>query len=65
MNEKEMIEWIDNASYEELLHKWRFAPISDPFFMGEIGKYYDKVMRRKREEIGDDEHTRISKKIGW
>ena len=58
-------EWIDNASYEELLRKWRFAEIGDPFFTGEIGQYYAKKMDTKRNEVGNEEHVRISKKIGW
>lgn len=65
MDEREMKEWIDNASYEELLRKWRFAPIGDPFFRGEIGDYYSKVMAQKRREAGEAEHVRASKSIGW
>ena len=63
--ETEMIEWIDNASYEELLRKWRFAPAGDPFFQGDIGKYYEKVLAGRKKEVGGAEHSRLSKKIGW
>lgn len=49
MTEQQMREWIDNASYEELLRKWRFAPVGDPFFQGEMGQYYSKVMAEKRD----------------
>ena len=65
MTKEEMKEWIDNASYEELLEKWRFAPIGDPFFKDEMGDYYSQVMNRKRSEITPKEHTRVSKNIGW
>lgn len=65
MNEKEMKEWIDNASYKELLFKWRFDPLGSPFFKGDVGMHYDEIMRKKKEEIGQDEHVRISKEIGW
>lgn len=65
MTKKEMKEWIDNASYEELFRKWRFAPIGDPLLKGEMGEYYLKVFSQRREEVGGAEHTRISKKIGW
>ena len=41
--------WIDNASYESLLSKWRFAPAGDPYFQGETGDYYKKVMCEKRD----------------
>jgi len=63
--DKEMKAWIDGASYEELLRRWRFAPSGDPIFQGETGDYYTKVMAKKREEIGPGEHTKASKKIGW
>lgn len=56
--------WIDSASYEELLSKWRFAAVGDPMFQGPCGKYYSEVMTRKRSEDPDG-HVRASKKIGW
>ena len=65
MTTKEMKQWIDNASYEDLLRKWRFAKIGDPFFQGEIGEYYCDIMKRRRAEVNDDEHTMTSKQIGW
>lgn len=62
MTEKEMMrKWIDNASYEDLLRKWRFAPVGDPFFQGEMGNYYQEVMNKKK---GPD-HAAIGKRIGW
>lgn len=57
--------WIDNASYEELLRKWRYAPAGDPMFQGETGQYYSEVMAKKRDEVGNAEHVRASKSIGW
>jgi hypothetical protein len=57
--------WIDYASYEELLRKYRFAAIGDPLFSGACGDYYVQVMRKKREEVGDAAHVRASKFIGW
>ena len=61
----EMKEWIDNATYQELLYKWRFAKIGSTWFSGEIGEYYNKVMAKKRKETTDAEHTAASKAIGW
>ncbi len=60
-----MKEWIDSASYEALLHHWRFAPAGDLFFQGEIGNYYTKVMTKRRSEISNDEYVKVSKTIGW
>lgn len=65
MMEKEIKEWIDNADYESLLKKWRFAPVGDVFFQGELGKYYSNVMLRKKNELDNAEQVRISKAVGW
>ena len=65
MTPDEMKQWIDGASYQELLQKWRFAPAGDPFFVGEVGDYYVAKLAEKHTEVGDAEHTRISKAIGW
>ena len=65
MTTQEMLDWINNATYEELFRKWRFHPVGSPFFQDDVGKYYAKVFAERRKEVGDAEHTRISKKIGW
>lgn len=65
MTKEELIHWIDSASYEELLRKWRFAPAGDPFFRNEVGVYYCSVLHRKREEIGPEKHAAVSKRVGW
>lgn len=65
MTIEEMKKWIDDATYEHLLSKWRFAPAGDPFFQGDMVDYYTEAMRRKREEIGEGGHVRASKAIGW
>lgn len=64
MTQQEMKNWIDTASYISLLEKWRFAPAGDPFFKGEIGEYYAKVMSERRDK-NPDEHVSASKTIGW
>ena len=56
--------WIDNASYEELLYMWRFEPAGSPFFMGEMGDYYASKLDQKREEVGEEEAVRASKRMG-
>lgn len=55
--------WIDSASYEELLNKWRFAPIGDAFFHGETGRYYAEVMAERRAAHPDP--VAASKRVGW
>lgn len=64
MNNQEMKDWIDSASYEQLLRRWRFSPTGDPFFNMDVGPYFEEVMARKRNE-DPDEHVRASKSIGW
>lgn len=65
MNAEEMKRWIDAASYESLLSKWRNAPVGSPWFQGEIGEYYEQAMKTKREMVGDAGHVAASKAIGW
>ena len=65
MNPEEMKKWIDHASYEQLLSRWRNAPVGDPMFVGEVGDHYKKKMAERRSELGDSEHIRASKSIGW
>ena len=64
-NEGKLRMQIDEMTYEEMLRLWRFAPSGNRFFIGEVGKYYESVMKRKREALGPEEHARISMKIGW
>jgi len=61
---KQMKEWIDNASYRELLRRWRFSPAGDPFFRNdtEIGDYYSKVMNEKKKHVNA---VAVSKRVGW
>jgi len=59
-------EHIDNMIYEGLLSKWRYAPVGDPWFQGETGKYWGDRMRELREQPGGNEkHVTASKRIGW
>lgn len=65
MNVVEMKAWIDAASYEQLLDRWRFAPMGSPWFQGEIGEYYTRALGERRKAVGDGEHSATSKRIGW
>ena len=56
--------WIDNASFEQLLRHWRFAAAGDSMFQGDTGKYYAKVMQEKRDSDPNG-HVAASKRIGW
>lgn len=56
-------QWIDQASYTDMLRKVRYAPLGDSLFTGETGKYFMTVMESKKPS--PEEHTAISKLIGW
>jgi hypothetical protein len=61
---KEMIDWIDNASLISLLRRWRFAPSSDPIFVGEVGSHFsDKLFGFRARN--PDEWVTASKFVGW
>ena len=66
MTPAEMIAWIDGATYEELLTRWRFAPAGTDWFTNkEIADHYLIVMARKKKEIGHEEAVMASKRVGW
>ena len=63
---KEEKDWIDRASYRDLLYKIRFAPVGDPMFTGDTGDYLLKVQRERHAAPGGEvEHVAASKDIGW
>lgn len=57
--------WIDNATYEELLTRQRFAPLGDGMFLGDIGEYYSDVMKKHHSKISTADKVAISKRVGW
>jgi hypothetical protein len=56
--------WIDGATYEQLLQKWRYSAIGDPIFLGETGEYLSKIMFEKRALLSDG-GVSASKTVGW
>lgn len=64
MTKDEMKHWIDAASYEDLLRRWRCGAIGDPLFQGEIGRYYTLAMAKKKADLSHADQVRISKDIG-
>lgn len=65
MTKEEMVAWIDNASYAQLLEKWRFAPDGDALLRGEVGQHFYNVMAQKADQLPDEEIAKISKSVGW
>lgn len=59
-------EYIDSLSYYSLLSLWRFAPVGDPWFQDETGKYWSERMTKLRNlHCGQDTHVSASKTMGW
>lgn len=57
---------IDAKSYEQLLERWRNAPLGDLMFQDETGEYWSKRMTKLRDEEGGlARHVAASKSIGW
>jgi hypothetical protein len=56
--------WIDEASYEDMLRKWRFSPLGDTYFVDdqERADYFVKAMAEKRAQTN---HVFASKRVGW
>lgn len=70
MTEKELEEWtmrnwIDEATYVELLRRWRFHPAGSPWTKGKIGHYFGKVMEEKKAKLTHSEQVAASKEVGW
>lgn len=63
MTEQEMREWINAASYEQLLAKWRFEPVGSPWFQGRVGRHFEKVMAMRRAGTPFEERIAISKRL--
>jgi len=56
--------YIDNLTLESLLEHLRFAPVGDPWFQGETGEYWGKVISAKRD-ANQAAWTAASKSVGW
>ena len=51
---------IDVMSREEMARLWRFAPVGNPMFQGEIGDYFAERFKK----LGGMSPA-ISKRLGW
>lgn len=65
--DKEDKDWIDNASYAQLLAKCRFAPIGHRFFSNktEVQIYFESACAKARNELTQEQRVGISKQVGW
>lgn len=65
MEEDRYLNWIYEATYEELLRAWRFAPIESPILQKPYGKLFINQMRKKGDELYSSQKRKISNKVGW
>lgn len=65
MNDEERLEWIENASYRDLLEKLRFEPAGSPWFAGVVGRAFYAKWAQKKRETGPIEHAIASRNVGW
>lgn len=65
MTEKEMTNWIDTASFDELLYKHRFEPSNSPWFQPPIADYFSDEYLKRIREMGQPSFTAASKRVGW
>ena len=57
----EMKDWIDKASYQELLAAWRYEEDGSPWLQRETGRHLKERMDALRRSLSIDEQIRISK----
>ena len=60
-----MKSWINEASYEQLLARWRFSKSDDKMCQGSLGEYFAREMERKGSALSDAERVETSKRVGW
>lgn len=64
MTPEEMVLWIQNATTEELLQKWRFDASPSPWFEGYVGGVFrDEVAKRRKDDPAG--WSKASKLVGW
>lgn len=59
-------EWVNNASYEDLLRKHRLEPVGSPWFAEPelADAIFDRMKALRATPGGHEEHVRASKAIG-
>jgi len=56
---------IDAMSYFDMLKKYRFAEVGNPWFVGDVGTYFMTTMNRKKMAMTENERVAVSKAVGW
>lgn len=56
---------IDEMDYTQMLSLWRKAEIGSPYFQGEVGDYFLKVMEEKEKDLSPGTRVMKNKWVGW
>lgn len=62
---EQMIAWIDDANYAQLLQTNRFCASDSPWIQGEVGVHLLATMAKRRRELSPAEQTSASRLVGW
>jgi hypothetical protein len=44
---------IDGLTYDQMTRLSDYAIVGHPYFIGKVGKYFQKVMRQKKKQLID------------
>lgn len=61
---KDAMHQIDEMTFEGMLRMVRCAPLDDPLFRGEVGKYFHAALKTKRGQLSPEARAEISKRVG-
>ena len=60
VSEAKMRQWINEASYTDLLKKNRTASFNDPMLKGTLGEHFRKTMTELKSELTTEEIVALS-----
>lgn len=61
----EMIAWIDDANYAQLLQKNRFCASDSPWIQGEVGVHLLATLAKRKSELSPADQVAASKMVGY
>ncbi len=58
-------EWMQNASYRELLQISRYSPAGSSWVCGRTGENLNIILEQKASELSQEQRDQISKEVGY
>ena len=59
------LKWLDEASYADLLARWRYGRKGEVWFCGTNATRYKRIIEQRKLELLPFEAERIEKEVGW